>query len=127
MPDSSGDSEGRVTGAGPPSGLRDRASRTIAPYVSRLRQPAISRLIVLVNLLLALFGGLVTVAPGGQGLRVASLVAFISVFGIARRNGALLISYYGHLMRDEGLPNREAVFRGSHERLAPVLMTALMA
>jgi Cu/Ag efflux pump CusA len=82
-------------------------------------------LIVLVNLPLALIGGLAAVALGGDGLSVASLVGFITLFGIATRNGVLLVSYYQQLMRDEGLPLREAVVRGSRERLAPVLMTAL--
>ena len=84
-------------------------------------------LIVLVNLPLALIGGLFAVAIGGGTLSLAAIVGFITPFGIATRNGVLLVSHYQHLMREEGLPLAAAVRKGSRERLAPVLMTALTA
>jgi CzcA family heavy metal efflux pump len=83
--------------------------------------------IVMVNLPLALIGGIFAVAVSDGVLSVASLVGFIALFGIATRNGVLMVSHYEHLMREDGLALREAVVRGSRERLAPVLMTALTA
>jgi CzcA family heavy metal efflux pump len=83
--------------------------------------------IVLVNLPLALIGGVLALGVTRTGLSVASAVGFITLFGIAIRNGVLLVSHYEHLMREDGLALRAAVLRGSHERLAPVLMTALTA
>jgi CzcA family heavy metal efflux pump len=84
-------------------------------------------LVVLVNLPLALLGGIFAVALGGGVLSLATLVGFITLFGIATRNGVLLVSHYQHLRDDEGFTVAEAVRRGSRERLAPILMTALTA
>jgi Cu/Ag efflux pump CusA len=83
--------------------------------------------IVLVNLPLAVIGGVFAILLGGSGLSIAAMVGFITLFGIATRNGVLLVSHYQHLMREEGLSIDDAVRRGSLERLAPVLMTALAA
>ncbi len=83
-------------------------------------------LIVLVNLPLALIGGVVAVALSGGVLSVATLVGFVTLFGIATRNGVLLVNNYQRLLAS-GLTLAEAVRRGSEERMAPILMTALTA
>lgn len=103
-------------------------------------------LLVLVNLPLALIGGIlaifITESPNpitnaaallGFGaytapvISIASLVGFITLFGIAVRNGILLVNHYKHLMTEEDAPLHEAIVQGSLERLVPILMTALTA
>jgi Cu/Ag efflux pump CusA len=82
--------------------------------------------LIMVNLPLALIGGVAALLATRGMLNVASLVGFIALFGIAVRNGILLVSHYNRLI-SEGEPLREAVFRGSLERLNPIFMTALCA
>jgi len=105
-------------------------------------------ILVLVNLPLAIIGGIAaiyltespslwtnTLALVGLSselyqapvLSIASMVGFITLFGIAVRNGILLVNHYQHVMQVEHAPVEEAIVRGSMERLVPILMTALCA
>jgi Cu/Ag efflux pump CusA len=83
-------------------------------------------LFILVNLPLALMGGVWSVYFTDGIISVASMVGFITLFGIATRNGILMISHYKHLL-EEGKEFTQAVIQGSVERLNPVLMTAITA
>ena len=82
-------------------------------------------LLVMLSLPLSLIGGVAVVWWTGGILTVASMVGFITLFGIAARNGIMLVSHYDHLRTHEGADLREAVHRGSLERVVPILMTAM--
>ena len=82
--------------------------------------------IVMLNLPLALIGGVAGVFLGGGVLSIAALIGFIALFGIATRNGIMLVSRIRRLREEEAdLEVHEAVIRGSVDRLVPIVMTAL--
>ena len=118
---------------------QEEASRTIgvlsalslalvfAILFSRYRSAALA-LIIMGNVPLALIGSVAALWLVGQPLSVASMIGFITLTGIAARNGILKISHYLNLAIGEGVPfGPDLVVRGSLERLTPVLMTALSA
>ena len=118
---------------------QEEASRTIgalsalslalvfAILYSRYRSAALA-LIIMGNVPLALIGSVAALWLVGQPLSVASMIGFITLTGIAARNGILKISHYLNLAIGEGVPfGPDLVVRGSLERLTPVLMTALSA
>lgn len=118
---------------------QEEASRTIsvlaalslgmifAILYSRYRSAALA-LIIMANVPLALIGAVAALWMAGQPLSVASMIGFITLAGIAARNGILKISHYLNLALHEGMPfGRELIVSGSLDRLTPVLMTALSA
>jgi HME family heavy-metal exporter len=118
---------------------QEQASRTIgllslvslslifAILYSRYRSVALA-LIIMGSIPLALIGSVAALWIAGQPLSVASMIGFITLTGIAARNGILKISHTINLSLNEGVPwNDELIIRGSIERLTPVLMTALSA
>jgi HME family heavy-metal exporter len=108
-------------------------------------------LLVMVNLPLAIIGGIIAIFLAESGgvasalanalalfglghasyrapvISIASMIGFITLFGIAVRNGILLVNHYQHIMAEEGKSLDEAILKGSVERLVPILMTALCA
>ena len=84
-------------------------------------------LLVLANRPLALIGRVGAVFLTGRILNVSSLIGFIALFGIAARNGIILLTHYQRLIRDEGKTLQEAVAQGSMDRVNPIVMTASVA
>ena len=81
--------------------------------------------IILINVPLALIGGVFALLITTGEVSIPAIIGFISLFGIATRNGMLLISHYNHLQQEEGYGVYDSVIRGSLDRLNPILMTAL--
>ena len=81
--------------------------------------------IILINLPLALIGGVFALLLTTGEISIPAIIGFISLFGIATRNGMLLISHYNHLQTEEGYNVHDSVIQGSLDRLNPILMTAL--
>ncbi len=80
--------------------------------------------IILVNMPLAMIGGVLILVITGAELNIPAIIGFIALIGIATRNGMLLISRYNHL-KEEGIALKERIIIGSSDRLLPIIMTAL--
>jgi HME family heavy-metal exporter len=109
-------------------GLLSLVSLTLMFVVlySRYQSTKLS-LLIMANIPLALVGAVIGLWLAGQPLSIAALVGFITLAGISVRNGILKVSHYINLMRFEGENfDQKMIVRGSLERLAPVLMTALV-
>ena len=81
--------------------------------------------VILLNLPLALIGGVFALMLTTGEMSIPAIIGFISLFGIATRNGMLLISHYNTLREEQGMGLRESIVHGSLDRLNPILMTAL--
>ena len=79
---------------------------------------------IMINLPLALIGGVAAIALTSGIVSIPAVIGFISLLGIAVRNGILLVSHYGQL-RNEGIALKESIIQGSLDRLNPILMTSL--
>lgn len=104
------------------AGLLALIAITVLIYFAVKTIPATA--MIMINLPLALIGGVISVAIGGGIISVASMVGFITLFGVATRNGLLLVDNYNNKLAT-GMPLKKAVAEGSSERLAAILMTAL--
>ena len=81
-------------------------------------------LIVMINMPLAMIGGVIILKIGSNELNIPAIIGFISLLGITTRNGMLLMSHYNQL-KAEGIQLKDRIFRGSVDRLLPIIMTAL--
>ena len=95
---------------------------TVLMYLSVKSIPSTAA--IMINLPIALVGGVIAVALTGGTISIASLVGFVSLFGVATRNGLLLVDNY-NTKYAEGMPMKEIIVKGSMERLNAILMTAL--
>lgn len=104
------------------AGLLAFVAITVLIYFAVKTIPA--TMMIMINLPLALVGGVMSVALGGGVISVASMVGFITLFGVATRNGLLLVDNYNNKLAD-GMPLNSVIVEGSMERLIAILMTAL--
>ncbi|HEY9849143.1 MAG TPA: efflux RND transporter permease subunit [Leptolyngbyaceae cyanobacterium] len=104
------------------AGLLAFVAITVLIYFAVKTIPA--TMMIMINLPLALLGGVISVALSGGVISVASMVGFITLFGVATRNGLLLVDNYNNKLA-AGMPLKSVIVEGSMERLVAILMTAL--